>query len=142
MFHFKTRRVSVNSRHGKELWYPVVVASRHVVDTRKVARQISHRTGASQSVVLGILDALGLVMREHLAEGSRVMLSGIGSFKISAQSRGTGVEEESKVSAMQFNHVKVLFLPETRMNRILGTKEITLIDTERMKFVPVSDAED
>ena len=142
MFHFKKRLASVKSKLGKKLWYPVVVTSRQVVDTRKIARELAARSGISEGEAIGFLHDLGLLMREHLAEGSRVVLEGIGSFKISAQARGNGVEEESKVSAMQFNHVKVLFLPESRVNRVLGTKEVTLIDTERMKFSPVPEPKD
>ena len=139
MFFYKKKKAQSANKQGKRLWYPMIVANRQVVDTRKIAREIAARSGATEGEVIGILHDLGLVMREHLAQGSRVVLGGIGSFKISAQARGSGVEDVEKVSAMQFNHVKVLFIPEARVNRILGTKEVTLIAPEMMKFAEVEE---
>lgn len=136
MFFWKKKKSNVKNKGNKTIWYPMIVSNRQVVDTRKIAREIAARSGATEGEVIGILHDLGLVMREHLAEGSRIVLNGIGSFKISAQARGTGIEDEDKVSAMQFNHVKVMFIPESRTNRTLGTKEVTLISND-LKFAPV-----
>lgn len=138
MFYFKKQQSRLKDKSGKLLWHPVIVASRQVVDTRKIARELAARSGATEGDVIGILHDLGLVMREHLAEGNRVVLDGIGSFKISAQAKGNGVEQEAEVSAKQFNHVKVLFTPETRSNRTLRIKEISLISPD-LKFALTPD---
>ncbi len=139
MLPFSKRQSSIPTKDGKYLWYPVVVSQRPVTTTKSIAREIAARSSATEGDVIGILHELGLVIREHLSKGERVVLNGIGSFKLNATARGNGVESEDKVSAKQFNHLRVLFTPESQVSRTLGSKQVTLIAPELITFVLSKD---
>ncbi len=139
MLPFSKRQSSIPTKDGKYLWYPVVVSQRPVTTTKSIAREIAARSSATEGDVIGILHELGLVIREHLSKGERVVLNGIGSFKLNATARGNGVESEDKVSAKQFNHLSVLFTPESQVSRTLGSKQVTLIAPELIAFALVKD---
>ncbi len=139
MLPFSKRQSSIPTKDGKYLWYPVVVSQRPVTTTKSIAREIAARSSATEGDVIGILHELGLVIREHLSKGERVVLNGIGSFKLNATARGNGVESEDKVSAKQFNHLSVLFTPESQVSRTLGSKQVTLIAPELISFVLSKD---
>ncbi len=139
MIHYKKQQSRLANKDGKYLWYPVVVSQRPVTTTKSIAREIAARSSATEGDVIGILHELGLVIREHLSKGERVVLNGIGSFKLNATARGNGVESEDKVSAKQFNHLSVLFTPESQVSRTLGSKQVTLIAPELIAFALVKD---
>ncbi len=139
MIHYKKQQSRLANKDGKYLWYPVVVSQRPVTTTKSIAREIAARSSATEGDVIGILHELGLVIREHLSKGERVVLNGIGSFKLNATARGNGVESEDKVSAKQFNHLSVLFTPESQVSRTLGSKQVTLIAPELITFTLVKD---
>ncbi len=139
MIHYKKQQSRLANKDGKYLWYPVVVSQRPVTTTKSIAREIAARSSATEGDVISILHELGLVIREHLSKGERVVLNGIGSFKLNATARGNGVESEDKVSAKQFNHLRVLFTPESQVSRTLGSKQVTLIAPELITFVLSED---
>lgn len=141
MLRYKKRRARLANKQGKLLWYPELSSQRPVVTTRRIARELAARSGATEGDVIGILHDLGLLMREHLSSGSRVVLDGIGWFKLAATAAGNGVETADKVSAKQFNRLKIVFAPEATSSRSLGTKEVTLIARDLIRFVLEQEAE-
>lgn len=116
----------------------MVVRNRRVIDTRKIARRLSVRSGLTVEQVLELLRELGVVMSDYLSDGNLVVLDGIGAFRVSVQARGTSVTDEDLVSADQFNYIKVLFTPEARTSRLHGTKEISLL-SKGLQFASVED---
>ena len=131
----------VANKDGKRVWYPQTVASGRVIDTKRVARELAARSGASEGDVHGILHDLGLVLRDYLSTGARVVLDGVGSFRITANARGKGVEKKEDVSPRQFNSIRVAFYPEKRVNQSTHTTNVTLIDPN-LRFVYVKNPKD
>ncbi|WP_329904468.1 HU family DNA-binding protein [Porphyromonas pogonae] len=135
MIQFKPRQSKIATKDGKRLWYPNAISSGEIITTKRIANDIAARSGASVGDVIGILMDLGPIMRNHLSDGRRVILNGVGSFRISANARGKGVESKEKVTANQFSSVKVIFFPEKSINRHLGVEENSLISSE-LRFTP------
>lgn len=134
MLFFKRRQSCIADKAtGKKLWYPQTVINGSTASTLHIAEQISELSGASRGDVFGILRDLGIVMRRELASGKRIKLDGIGSFRIIAQAKGSGVEKKEDVKASQFNSVRVNFRAECRYNTVTRERDCTLIAPD-LKF--------
>lgn len=139
MLYYKKSQSRLENKAGKRLWYTTIVAGRRVIDTKEIARELSKRSGHSEGEIIGLLHDLGQLIRNHVSEGDRVVLNGLGSFKIGVRARGAGVEDPEKVSAKQFNHLSIIFTPESTSSRALNVKEVSLIAPERIRFALASD---
>ncbi len=140
MIQFTAIQSQFANKEGKKLFYARSLRSRATITTRRIAEDVAGRSGASKGDVIGILMDLGEVMRTYLANGDRVMLDGIGSFALAFSSRGKGVDNVEKVTAEQFNHVRVLFYPETMQAHYSGIRHSPLIDPN-IKFMPLRKAD-
>lgn len=63
MIGYVSKQSKVANKDGKRVWYPQTVASGRVIDTKRVARELAARSGASEGDVHGILHDLGLGTR-------------------------------------------------------------------------------
>ena len=75
------RRTSAFS--GK--WYARTVVS-NVVSTEQIAEKIQRNCSMKKSDVTAVLQELSEVFREELLDGNRVIIDGIGSFKVGMSS--------------------------------------------------------
>ena len=58
MIGYVSKQSKVANKDGKRVWYPQTVASGRVIDTKRVARELAARSGASEGDVHGILHDL------------------------------------------------------------------------------------
>lgn len=134
MIYFKKFQSPVKNKDNKRLWYPRVVLTQGTISTRRIAQEIAVVGGASRGDVYSVLIDLADVIKNHIADGQKVHLEGIGTFCIRLSASGNGVEKEEDVSAKQFNKMSVRFSPELKVGT-MGRRIVNLIG-EEVKIVP------
>lgn len=123
----KYQNVVKNSKmFGK--WYARAVVS-EIVTTDQLADEIQRNASVKKSDVKAVLCELSEVMNQKLIQGGRVVLDGIGAFKVAIST--TGADTEKEFTAANIKSVRVNFQPETRV--IEGHRIKSMLNGIRMK---------
>lgn len=123
-----TRKTSPNQ--GK--WYARATVS-NVATLQSMAEKIQRSTTVTRSDILAVLSGLSDVMREELLSGSRVMMDGIGSFKVGMMSRPADTPEEWTPSR-HLRGYRIVFCPETIDNVSNGVRTRSAKALQGIKF--------
>lgn len=95
----------------KGKWYPrSFTAGKY--DTNDVAERLAKMSTVSRADTLAVLTGLGEVLGDMLETGNSVKLDGLGTFYLTGQCQGHGVDNPGEVSPEQFRKLKVSFIPE------------------------------
>ena len=92
-------------------WYPRSLTV-GTCTTKYVAERLSQMSTVSLGDTYAVLLGLGEVMGELMELGQSVKLEGIGTFYLSGQAKGRGVDTPEEVSGEQFTKLTVGFIPE------------------------------
>ena len=95
----------------KGKWYPRSVTV-GTCTTKYVAERLSQMSTVSLGDTYAVLLGLGEVMGELMELGQSVKLEGIGTFFLTGQAKGRGVDTPEEVSGEQFTKLTVGFIPE------------------------------
>lgn len=93
-------------------WYPRAVTKGHPFTTDDVAKKLSEMSTVTPGDTYAVLMNLGPVLAQMMAMGSSVKLKGMGTFYLTCQSGGQGVDTPEEVTAAQITDVRVRFIPE------------------------------
>lgn len=96
----------------KGKWYPRAVTGKRPFTTDDVARRLSEISTVSRGDTYAVLANLGEVLADMLSTGQSVRLMGVGTFYLTCQASGQGVETPEEVSPKQITAAKVGFIPE------------------------------
>lgn len=105
MAYYKKQKIK-----GK--WYPRSVTVGRPADIDEVAQRLSSRSTVSRGDTYAVLAELGGVLSELMNEGRSVRLEGVGTFYLSCNSSGQGVDTPEEVGPDQIRAAKVRFIPE------------------------------
>ena len=78
-------------------------------DFKGMTRAVADRCTVTASDAKAVLDALTTVMIQRLSNGQIVRLADLGSFRVSATSKGTDTEKE--FSAAKITKARIIFTP-------------------------------
>ena len=95
----------------KGKWYPRSLTV-GTCTTKYVAERLSQMSTVSLGDTYAVLLGLGEVMGELMELGQSVKLEGIGTFYLTGQAKGRGVDTPEEVSGEQFTKLTVGFIPE------------------------------
>ena len=125
MAFFKRTLKKVNN-----LWYPQSVTWGKPVTTREVANELSAISTVTRGDTFAVVENLGRVLSNYMAQGRTVKLDGVGTFYYTACASKKGVKTAEEVNASQINSVRVRFLPE--IGRTVGGRVTTrsMVDTK------------
>ena len=122
------RRTSAFS--GK--WYARTVVS-NVVSTEQIAEKIQRNCSMKKSDVTAVLQELSEVFREELLDGNRVIIDGIGSFKVGMSSGPADSSADWSVTKnLRGSHI--VFKPETIDTVSAGTRTRTAAALRDIEF--------
>lgn len=93
--------------------------------TRKLATEISKRTGLSVSDVMAVLEAFIDLIPERLIEGAIVRLGDFGSFNLTLSSEGAATAEKFTQAMIKGNNLN--FRPGKIVEKVLSTADYKLI---------------
>ena len=85
----------------KGKWYPRAVTGKRPFTTDDVARRLSEISTVSRGDTYAVLANLGEVLADMLSTGQSVRLMGVGTFYLTCQASGQGVETPEEVSPEQ-----------------------------------------
>lgn len=109
-------KVDKTGEQEKVRYYGVPVVSRLVTEER-LAEEICERCSLTEPDVLASLRALSESLQMHLEKGESVRLKGIGTFYLSATSKGFDTPEEC--TPAQVRAQRVCFRADVALRRIL-----------------------
>lgn len=95
--------------------YYAKIVQNDVIDTERIAQELSEYSGISEGVVHTVLIDLAAIMRQHLQNGDVVDLDRIGRFKLKVQS-GPLDNPEDFNPKKHIKSFKCLFFPATDGN--------------------------
>lgn len=114
--------------NGNNKFYGRVVHP-SMLNLEKVAERIEKSCSMTHGDVLGVLTELVQVMNNHITNGNKVKLPGVGTFYVNIRSIGAKTEEEFK--GANIKGVAVKYLAEGRMVNGKMTRSFT----EGVKFI-------
>jgi predicted histone-like DNA-binding protein len=103
---------------NKGMWYGRAVIS-GVMNTKDLAERISNRCTVTYPDILAVISALVTEMGNQLRDSKRVVLDGLGAFKIGIKTVGAESASAFKVSS-NVKGMHVLFQPETTIDAATG----------------------
>jgi len=101
-----------NVKTQKVTFYPKAVVM-GVVTTEKLAEKIQRNCTVKKSDVLAVLSEMAEVITDEIQASKRVVLDGLGSFKIGIISKGSDKPSDVTV-ANNVKGVKVIFMPQVK----------------------------
>lgn len=122
-----------SSFQGK--WYARAVVS-NIATMESMAEKIERATTVTRSDILAVLYGLSDVMRDELLNGSRVMMDGIGSFKVGMRTRPADTPKEWTPSR-HLRSYHIVFRPETIDNVSNGVRTRSAKALQGIKFEEV-----
>ena len=127
------------------LWFARADIDTEPITTKKVSEIVQRNCSMKASDVNAVLAELSEIMAEKLKEGKRVVLNGIGSFKLGISS--TGAESASKFDVKKnITGAHVIFIADKTYNGATGTYINNLISgisfTEAKKYTVEEGQED
>lgn len=120
-----------NSNHHGE-WYARAVVT-DVVTTDELAEAIERTCTVTKSDIVAVLNSLSEVMHDELLDGKRVVLDGIGSFKVGMKTAPAANPADWSPST----HLKgyhIVFKPETTDNVSNGKRTRNVDALQGIKF--------
>ncbi|TWV12336.1 DNA-binding protein [Bacteroidaceae bacterium HV4-6-C5C] len=109
------------------------------VETDELAHAIQDRCSLTEIDANAVLDAVSRVVGEHLRDGQRVHLNGLGYFQISLTCDGEDILEDTKRRNTKVHIKGVNFVPDQKLRRQLGPVKFDRIKVAHS--VRVSDEE-
>jgi predicted histone-like DNA-binding protein len=94
-------------------WYGRAVIL-DVVSTKELAEEISHATTVTYADVLAVLTETSVFMKKHLQNSQKVVLDGIGSFRVGLKTKPAETSAEFDSSKIAGYHI--VYSPERNFN--------------------------
>jgi predicted histone-like DNA-binding protein len=107
MAFYKKSQQKVNKK-----WYPIAITVGKPFTTNHIADRLAEISTVSRADTYAVLKDLGRVLGDCMAQGRSVRLEGLGTFRYTAITKGSGVDTAKEVSAKQIADVRVRFVPE------------------------------
>ena len=98
-------------------YYAQVVLAPEMIQ-KQIVDQIADRCTLTGSDIKAVLDALMVVIKRNLANGSPVRLGDLGSFRPSVS--GKGLEDASKCGANSVKKARVIYVPSTEIKEAVA----------------------
>jgi predicted histone-like DNA-binding protein len=125
----------------KPLWYPRIVKYGETVTTKKLAHAIAQVSSLSPGDVRSLIEDLFNVVKENLLDGKSVNLEGLGTFTVTCNAKGTGVETKEDVHPGQITQLKVRFTPTSTRTSFEGTTR-AIFEGVTFKMIGKEEAQD
>lgn len=129
----------------KGKWYARATVS-NVATLQSMADKIQRSTTVTRSDILAVLSGLSDVMKEELQSGNRVILDGIGSFKVGMITKPADTAQDW-TPARHLKGYRIVFRPETidivsSGKRTRSAKALQGIKFEELKRYQVGEITD
>ncbi len=126
--YYRAIQSNLESEDGTKKWYPSLVKSKKMIETKTLADQIAYSSSLTPGDVRNVIDNLLEAMRQHLMNSRSVRLEGLGTFTVRAKSNGNGVDTPEEVNPKQINTLRIQFTPSYTRNTIEGTTRAMFSD--------------
>lgn len=90
-------------------WYGRAVIL-NAVTTKQLAEEISHSTTVTYSDVVAVLAEVAVVMKNHLQDSKKVIIDGVGSFKVGLSTKPADTNAEFNSNKISGYHI--IYTPE------------------------------
>lgn len=115
---FEFAPIPTPSDRKKKVRYYARVINRQAVDSDDIAKEIQRACSLTDIDVIAVLEALNRSLEEHLKEGRRVHLKGIGYFDVTLECPETRDPKKTRASSVRFKSVN--FRADKELKRRVG----------------------
>lgn len=109
-------------------------------ETEEIARDIQARSSLTDIDTEAVLDAVSTLMGEHLANGRRVHIKGIGYFQITLTCNGEDIQADTKRRNTKVRMKSISFTPDLELKKNIGPIKLEHVKTQDHS-TPLSAAE-
>lgn len=119
-----------NSEENGEKCYHARPVLNGRVETVELAREIQRRCSLTAIDAKAVLDAISCVLGEHLHEGQRVHVNGLGYFQVALTCEGEEIQEDTKRRNTKVKLRGVNFLPDRQLRNNVGEVKFEHVGTK------------
>lgn len=119
--HFTVRKYkNPQNKEDSEKYYPVpfYIGTKDLSD---LASEIAHSTSLTKSDVGAVIEELLVVFNNHLLNGEKIKIKGLGIFRTSFSGKGCETEDEVNANSIDASSVKVTFVSDNSIRKALKT---------------------
>lgn len=123
------KRLNPRDLHAEGKFYPAP-AYISEIGVNQLAEEISQSTTLTPTEVIGVIRSLLLTVPKYMLLGYKVRLDSFGLFKLGFKKTDTckGYEKASEVSASDIGSVKIMFTPDSMLDRKLEKPVFVKLD--------------
>lgn len=118
---YDARQSQLQTKKGEKLWHLNLVKVGKVVNLQELAEMISEMSSLTPGDVHNVVRNLMTVMRRELLNSRSVRLDGLGTFTMTARTKGNGVSKAEDVNPNQISSLICHFRDEYTRPAALGT---------------------
>jgi len=118
---YKAIRSRIPSEDGNKKWHLSLVKIRETMSTQELGNKIAEKSSLTPGDVHNVIRNLMSVMRDELLDSRSVRLDGLGTFTLTAVTKGNGVDTEEEVGPQQIKTMRCRFTPEYTRTSFTGT---------------------
>lgn len=123
----------------KGVYYPQAVTVGKPVETKEVAEKLALISTVSKSDVAAVLGDLAGVLAELMKQGKSVRLAGLGTFRLTLDTRGVKEEKDFDFQK-QVKAVRVQFTPEREGAVTRGATATRSLVPQGIEWIPLNAA--
>lgn len=112
---------SFESQDGTKKWYPRIVKVGKTITSNDLAKDLADVSTLSIGDARNVFDNLASIIKKHLMNSQSVCIDDFGTFTVTSQARGTGVDTKEEVTPKQITGLKVRFTPTYTRSAFEGT---------------------
>lgn len=126
-----------NERLG--VYFPQAVTAGKPVETKEVAEKLALISTVSKSDVAAVLGDLAGVLADFMKQGKSVRLEGLGTFRLTLDSRGVKEEKDFDFQK-QVKAVRVQFIPQREGATTRGGTATRSLVPQGIEWIPLNAA--
>lgn len=123
---YDARQSQLQTKKGEKLWHLNLVKVGKVVSLQELAEMIAEKSSLTPGDVHNVVRNLMTVMRSQLMNSRSVRLDGLGTFTMTARTKGNGVVKAEDVNPNQVSSLICHFRDEYTRPAALGTTRALL----------------
>lgn len=139
---YRARQSQIATKDGNKLWHLSLVKVGKTVGLQDLAEKIAEMSSLTPGDVHNTVRNLMTVMRGELQNSRTVRLDGLGTFTMTARTRGKGVGTAEDVNPNQVSSLLVHFRDEYTRPAALGTTRAILQGVQFEKASKLGSAPD
>jgi predicted histone-like DNA-binding protein len=124
IFYNKVQRVNLKDPSGLRLWYPVIKSTK-MIREKELAKKLADETTLNPKEAEMAIYQLFKAVNDYLSTNHTVQLGDLGSFRVTAETKGSETKEE--VNASKIKKLKVRFTESESLKEAMKKADLMYV---------------